>query len=64
MTTNNEFKVGDIVVLKSGSTAMTIDKFVWNPLKGEYYTDKVEFVWFVKAELKREVFQTSSFEHE
>ena len=43
---------------------MTIDKFVWNPLKGEYYTDKVEFVWFVKAELKREVFQTSSFEHE
>jgi uncharacterized protein YodC (DUF2158 family) len=64
MTTNNEFKVGDIVILKSGSPAMTIDKFVWNPLKGEYYTDKVECVWFVKTELKREVFQTSSLEHE
>ncbi len=63
MTTNNEFKVGDVVVLKSGSPAMTIEKFVWNPLKNEYYTDKVECTWFVGSELKRDVFKTNSLNH-
>jgi uncharacterized protein YodC (DUF2158 family) len=56
------FNVGDTVRLKSGSLKMTIDKFVWNPLKGESYTDKVECVWFEDGKLQRQVFQTSSLE--
>lgn len=64
MTQENTFKPGDVVVLKSGSPSMTIDKFVWNPVKGVFYSDKVECVWFDKTELKKQVFQITSLELE
>ena len=63
MTTDRNFNLGDIVILKSGGLDMTIDKFVWNPVRDEYYTDKVECVWFEKTELKREAFRTTSLVH-
>jgi uncharacterized protein YodC (DUF2158 family) len=43
---------------------MTIDKFVWNPVKEEPYTDLVECVWFDGTTLKRKTFKTSSLELE
>ena len=61
---DTEFKAGDVVKLKSGSPKMTIEKFVWNPLKNEYYPDKVECAWFEKDKLKRDIFQTSALTHE
>jgi len=63
MTKENEFKPGDVVVLKSGSPSMTIDKFVWNPERAESYTDKVECVWFDQKVLNKQVFQLTSLEH-
>jgi uncharacterized protein YodC (DUF2158 family) len=60
MTTEVKFNIGDTVRLKSGGLKMTIDKFVWNPLKEEYYTDKVECVWFDKTILKRDTFNTQT----
>lgn len=63
MTTEKAFKPGDVVVLKSGSPSMTIDKFVWNPERKEFYTDKVECVWFDNKELKKQEFQITSLEY-
>ena len=57
MTKENTFKPGDVVVLKSGSPSMTIDKFVWNSVEAEFYSDRVECVWFDKTELKKKYFK-------
>lgn len=62
MTTEAAFKIGDIIVLKSGGPSMTIEKFPWNPTKNEYYSDRVECVWFDKDTLKRDTFNTPTLE--
>jgi uncharacterized protein YodC (DUF2158 family) len=43
-----KFKVGDIVVLKSGGPIMTVDKLEkTRPLKGQAeYNGRVQWVWF------------------
>lgn len=64
MTNENNLKSGDVVVLKSGGPSMTIDRFVWNAYKNEFYLDKVECVWFDNTALKREEFQITSLELE
>ncbi len=63
MESNIEFKVGDKVKLKSGGEVMTIDKFPWNSLTGEYEKTKVECIWFVGTEFKRETIQITSLIH-
>ena len=59
----NDFKQGDVVILKSGGQSMTIDSFVYNQVKGTYYTDRVVCIWFDEdSKLQRENFQTVSLE--
>ncbi len=59
----NDFKQGDVVILKSGGPSMTIDSFVYNQVKGTYYTDRVVCIWFDEdSKLQRENFQTVSLE--
>ena len=50
------FNPGDKVKLKSGSPSMTIEKFPLNRTTGSQYTDRVECVWFVDFEPKRDTF--------
>lgn len=59
MTTENTFNLGDTVRLKSGGPTMTINKFTGN---SESDKDRAECFWFDKAEMKREIFQTTSLE--
>lgn len=59
-----QFKVGDVVVLKSGSVTMTIESFTWDELRDTYRNDKVECTWMnVKNEIQRDSFFTLMLEH-
>lgn len=53
---NNEFKVGDIVALKSGSPDMTIEQFPFINNGGYEVNTKAKCVWFSAGEVKRDVF--------
>lgn len=45
--TNQKFKIGDLVKLKSGGMTMTINKDKeWNAAKGVYNYEKVHCAWF------------------
>ena len=56
-----EFKVGDIVVLKSGGPDMTIEEYPTLGTIGEDYT-KAKCVWFNKNELYHSIFPISTLE--
>ena len=60
--TDNVFKEGDIVELKSGGPKMTIDEFKWD--NGKKSTEKVECFWFAGTDLKQGTFYISSLKHE
>lgn len=51
---DNELKIGDVVRLKSGSPAMTIDSFA---------PEKVGCIWFVGTEQKGGYFAHDALEH-
>lgn len=59
-----EFKAGDVVRLKSGSPEMTIDGFTWNQTKDEYYSDRVDCIWFDGKTLVKQSFKTILLEHD
>jgi len=54
------FKVGGIVVLKSGGPDMTIEKFVWDDFNQKPFPNKVTCVWFNDNNLNRDDFDTDS----
>jgi uncharacterized protein YodC (DUF2158 family) len=53
-----KFKIGDLVVLKTGSPLMTIinDKFGDDPDRGYYFDGTYRCVWFNETEEFREIF--------
>jgi len=51
-----EFKIGDVVKLKSGGPWMTIEKYTFNPATNKDFTDRFTCVWLNGSELKRETF--------
>jgi uncharacterized protein YodC (DUF2158 family) len=69
LKTNNmsqEFKSGDIVVLKSGGPSMTIEGFkTIVSLDGQERQDKskVEVSWFESGKLFRETFDVAALEY-
>ena len=59
------FKKGDIVRLKSTGPKMTVKGFTWNQAKDEFYTDRVDCVWFDdKGNLREAAFDVDLLELE
>lgn len=54
------FKEGSVVVLKSGSSDMIIEKFAWDEHNNKPFTDRVVCVWHEGKTPKRETYFTSS----
>lgn len=50
------FNIGDVVVLKSGSPAMTVESYHINPMDGEQ-TTTVWCSWFDDSKRNKEMFE-------
>ena len=57
---NNEFKKGDVVVLKSGGPKMTIRDFTWNAYSGQRNNDEVLCYWFKDGSLVQDEFDVNT----
>lgn len=65
MATEFNFKVGEVVKLKSSnSPTMTIEKFTWDAEKKVNFTDKVDCIWISDNKLYRESFHTITLKPE
>lgn len=58
-----EFKVGELVRLKSGGPQMTIEVFPVSEM-GIKYDDRAQCFWFDGGELKRDVFPLATLDKE
>lgn len=58
-----EFKVGDLVQLKSGGPEMTIEFYPVSEM-GIKYDDRAQCMWFDKGELKRGIFPLATLDKE
>ncbi len=54
-----EIKKGDVVTLKSGGPDMSVEEFEWNAISGTFNNNKVDCVWFVDDELRKNTFDIS-----
>lgn len=58
-----EFKIGDVVTLKSGGVKMTVTQVPATMLEGTVRTEFVDCKWFnEKGELKHSVFHVDEIE--
>lgn len=56
------FEKGETVRLKSGGPLMTVEGYVWDPIKSVHNKDKVHCTWFDKDELKRDIFSSAALD--
>ena len=53
---NFEFKIGDVVKLKSGGKHMTVELRPINPVTKREFDDRFQCVWMDGSEIKRDTF--------
>ena len=58
---NEEFKVGDVVSLKSGSPDMTIEQYPCYDM-GQIYTDRARCIWFENTKIYKDIFPIATLE--